>query len=117
MYEHERKHNAAGNDVVIVEVEGTGGGRFYMPKIIRVAEIEHGTPFTKINGQNVINDISEYEFNKCGGVGENSHYGRCMSAAEKDFEKATAPKKIFIGNVNVKVSFSFAKAGENAIER
>lgn len=40
MIEHARKQNAAGNDVVIVEVGEGGGGNFYSASHIRVAEME-----------------------------------------------------------------------------
>jgi hypothetical protein len=33
MIEHDRKQNAAGNDVVIVEVSGDGGGAFLFAQL------------------------------------------------------------------------------------
>lgn len=55
MIEHARKQNQAGNDVVIVEVSKGGtyphSGEYYMTDVIRVAEIEHGTEYTKINAK------------------------------------------------------------------
>lgn len=92
MFEHARKQNEAGNDVVIVDVGGSGGSNFYKPNYIRVAEIEHGSEFTKINGKNVIDEIASYEYNQYGGSGPKSRYHRCMEAAKKDFSEATAPK-------------------------
>ena len=90
MIEHARKQNAAGNDVVIVEVSEGGGGNFYSPSLIRVAEIEHDSEYTKINAKNVKNDLAEYEFNYHAGRGPDSNYGQCLDAAKKDFDAATA---------------------------
>lgn len=92
MIEHARKQNEAGNDVVIVEVSGAGGGKYYSPSHIRVAEIEHGTEYTKINSSNVKKDIGEYEFNHFAGRGVDSNYQRCLDSAKKDFNEATATK-------------------------
>jgi hypothetical protein len=105
MIEHERKQNTAGNDVVIVEVNVGGGGKFYEPELIRVAEIERGTEYTKINAKNVIKDISAYEFNHFGGRGPDSNYGACRASADADLEQATAGK-----------SFEFEK-GDDEKER
>ena len=94
MIEHARKQNQAGNDVVIVEVSGEGGGKFYSPSHIRVAEIEHDSAYTKINANNVKSDLAEYEFNHYAGRGPDSNYQRCLDEAQKDFEAATAtPEK------------------------
>lgn len=107
MYEHERKQNAAGNDVVVVEVGGAGGGKFYQPNYIRVAEIEPGSEYTKINAKNVITDIAEYEFNHYAGRGPDSNYGASLDAAKQDLAKATAPER---------PPFEFEKSG-GEIER
>ncbi|MDA8377346.1 MAG: hypothetical protein M0Z50_09875 [Planctomycetia bacterium] len=112
MFEHARKQNEAGNDVVIVEVSGGGGGGggYYSPNYIRVAEIERGTEYTKINASNVKKDIAEYEFNFYAGRHGNSNYQKCLDAATKDFEEATATK------AEKSAEFVFEK-GDNENER
>jgi hypothetical protein len=69
---------------------------------VRVAEIESGSEFTKINGKNVIKDISQYEFNHFASRGADSNYAQCRKAAERDFAQATTPAK----------TFQFEKGGE-----
>lgn len=92
-----------GNDIVLVFVNKGGGRNFYSAELIRVAEIEHGTQYTKINGKNVITDIAEYEYNYFGGIGPNSRYGRLMEKAISVFKEwADLPEDANIHNYEEK---------------
>lgn len=84
-----RKPNTRGNDVIMVDVSGSGGGAGYSPSHIRVAEIEKGSEFTQINGKNVLSKLGDFEYNHFAGRGPDSRYAEAVKSAEKVFDEHT----------------------------
>ena len=88
--EHRRARLQNGNDLVLVEVGGAGGGGFYSPTYLRTAEIERDTKYTKINAKNVRRDVGWYKFNYFGGRGEKSFYAQQLQKANASFDEELA---------------------------
>lgn len=108
--EHNRKQLPNGNDIVLVEVSSGRSGKFYSPGYLRVAEIEHDTPYTRINAKNVVRDIAALEFNQCGSRGENSKYKRQLEKAEARFDNEMEQAKA--AHEKPAGGFSFEKSGD-----
>lgn len=94
---YERKQNAAGNDVVIVEASDS---KLYEPSHIRVVEIEKDSQYTRINGKNVISSLGDFRYNPWNGRGKDTaEYAVALASAKNCFEKATAVNTIAVATV------------------
>ncbi|WP_416242527.1 hypothetical protein ACLSSQ_09365 [Azospira sp. APE16] len=81
-----QKQTTVNTTLVLIEIAGKGGGKFYSPRYYGVAEIAEGSIYTKSDAKNVIKVHNWFEYNYYAGKGANSTKAKQEKKAQALFD-------------------------------
>lgn len=83
---HAEKNLENGNHLVLVEVAGSGGGRFYSPGYLKLVELD-SKEYRASNSKNVRKVHAEREFNAFSTQGPRSRFGKQLVLLTEKFDQ------------------------------